>query len=53
VPLILDLGGVTAAGFDPAKVVQIGVRLSSSSATRGVPFPALGDTILEVDTVTE
>src|SRR5439155_1821906 len=53
VPLTFDLGGVTTAGFDPAKVVQIGVRVSSSSSSASAPFSATGDTILEIDTVSE
>jgi len=53
VPLTLDLGAVTAAGFDPAKVVQIGIRVSTNNSSASAPFPAPGDTILEVDTVTE
>jgi endoglucanase len=53
VPLIFDLGGVTTAGFDPAKLVQIGVRVSSGGSSASVPFAATGDAILEIDTVTE
>jgi hypothetical protein len=59
VPLSLDLGAAATAGFDPSKIVQIGVRIAASAASRdgGVPdgaaFAGTGDLVFEIDSVTD
>jgi hypothetical protein len=53
VPLVLDLAAISEPDFDPSQVVQIAVRLSSGPASGGGVFQPTGETILEIDTVTE
>jgi hypothetical protein len=53
VPVDLDLGAVTTPGFDPSQVVQIGVQFLSGFASGGGTFADTGDTVFEIDTVTD
>src|SRR5262249_8088932 len=53
VPLVLDLAAVSEPDFDPSEIVQIAVRLSSGPAAGGGVFEPTGETVLEIDTVTE
>ena len=52
-PLTLDLGAVTTSGFDPSKVVLIGVQFYSGFASSGGTFVPNGPAVLEIDSVTD
>ncbi len=52
VPVELDLGAVTEAGFDPTQVVQVGVQFFSGSPFGGA-FPGPESAVFEIDTVTD
>jgi endoglucanase len=52
VPLTFDLGAATAAGFDPAQVVQIGVQFFSGFSSSGGAFTG-SDVVFELDSVTD
>jgi hypothetical protein len=59
VPMTLDLGAATDAGFDAKGIVAIGLQFFSTAASldAGAPdgggFTATGDTVFEIDSVTE
>ena len=53
VPIDLDLSTITASGYDPSKVVQIGVQVVSGFSGGGGTFMNTGDTVFEIDTVTD
>jgi len=53
VPVDLELAAVTTPGFDPAHVVQIGVQFLSGFSSGGGTFVPTGDTVFEIDTVTD
>ena len=53
VPVDLDLGGVTSPGFDPSQVIQIGVQFLSGFSSGGGTFVDTGETVFEIDTVTD
>ncbi len=52
VPVTLDLTSGTSPGFDPTHVVQIGVQMFSGFSSNGGTFVNNGDTVLEIDTLT-
>jgi len=52
VPVDLDLATVTSPGFDPTQVIQIGVQFLSGFSGGGT-FVDTGDTVFEIDTVTD
>jgi len=55
----LDLGAITETGFDPRRIAEIGVQLSSSlpasdgGTADGGTFVTTGETVFEIDTVTD
>jgi hypothetical protein len=57
--MTLDLGAATDAGFDAKGIVAIGLQFFSTAASldAGAPdgggFTATGDTVFEIDSVTE
>jgi endoglucanase len=51
VPVDLDLSTVTAPGYDPTQVVQIGVQFLSGFGSG--TYVDTGDTVFEIDTVTD
>jgi endoglucanase len=62
VPLTLDLGAATEIGFDAKAILEIGVQLYSSlpvssaadgGTTDGGSFAVTGQTVFEIDTVTD
>ena len=52
-PLTLDLSAVTQSGFDPSKVVEIGVQFRSGFSSSGDSYANNGPVVLEIDTVTD
>jgi hypothetical protein len=52
VPVTLNLSSVTAPGFDPTQVVQLGVQFYSGF-TGGGTFTDAGPVVFEIDTVTD
>jgi len=52
VPITLDLTSGTSPGFDPSQVVQIGVQFFSGFSNNGGTFVNTGDTVVEIDTLT-
>jgi endoglucanase len=53
VPLTFDLGAVTTSGFEPSKVILIGVQFYSGFASSGGTFTANGPAVFEIDTVAD
>ena len=59
IPLTLDLSAPAPAGFDPTGIVEIGVQVLSSPTSPdggtadGGGFASTGDTVVEIDTVTD
>ena len=53
IPLTLDLGAITASGFDPTQIVQIGVQFYSGFSGNGTMFTNDGPAVFEIDTVTD
>jgi hypothetical protein len=59
IPLTLDLSAPAPAGFDPTGIVEIGVQALSSPTSPdggtadGGGFASTGDTVVEIDTVTD
>lgn len=49
VPLTLNLGSVTTAGFDPGDVVQLGVQFVSTISAISEALPAPTDLVFEID----
>jgi len=47
------VGAVTTSGFDPSKIVLIGVQFYSGFASSGGTFVANGPAVFEIDTVTD
>jgi hypothetical protein len=52
VPITLDLTSGTSPDFDPSQVVQIGVQFFSGFSNNGGTFVNTGDTVVEIDTLT-
>jgi hypothetical protein len=59
VPVSLDLGATTTAGFDASKIVQVVVRVAASAvsldggAPDGASFAGTGDLVFQIDSVTD
>jgi hypothetical protein len=53
VEVALDLGAVTEPGFDASQIVQIGAQIFSGFSGGGGTFTPAGDTVFEIDTVTD
>ncbi len=53
VPLTLDLTTGTSPGFDPTQVIQLGVQFFSGFSSDGGTFVNAGDTVVEIDTLTD
>ena len=58
-PLTLDLGAATEVGFSSKAIAEIGVQLlstlpaSDGGTTDGGSFVTTGETVFEIDTVTD
>jgi endoglucanase len=53
VSVTLNLGDVTSVGYDASQIIQLGVQVFSGFSNSGGAFVDSGDTVLEIDTVTD